>query len=74
VFGLRFAAIDFIVGPDGKARILEVNSSPGMKWFHAPTSGPVVDVAHLFLRAMLDDKRAETSTAVVPRAASHVRT
>lgn len=74
VFGLRFAAIDFIVGPDGKARILEVNSSPGMKWFHAPTSGPVVDVAHLFLRAMLDDKRADTSTAVGPRAASHART
>ncbi|HSW99091.1 MAG TPA: hypothetical protein VLF71_04585 [Candidatus Saccharimonadales bacterium] len=54
-FGLRFAAVDYIIGPDGRARILEVNSSPGMKWFHAPTSGPVVDVARLFLQAMLDD-------------------
>ena len=56
VFGLRFAAVDYIIGPDGRARILEVNSSPGMKWFHAPTSGPAVDVARLFLQAMLDDK------------------
>ncbi len=60
IFGLRFAAVDFIIGPDGKARILEVNSSPGMKWFHAPTSGPVVDVARLFLVAMLDAIRSET--------------
>jgi glutathione synthase/RimK-type ligase-like ATP-grasp enzyme len=59
VFGLRFAAVDYIIGPDGHARILEVNSSPGMKWFHAPTSGPVVDVARLFLQAMLDDRRSE---------------
>lgn len=59
VFGLRFAAVDYIIGPDGQARILEVNSSPGMKWFHAPTSGPVVDVATLFLQAMLDDNHPE---------------
>lgn len=57
-FGLRFAAVDYIMGPDGP-RILEVNSSPGMKWFHAPTSGPMVDVARLFLEAMLDDRRSE---------------
>lgn len=56
-FGLRFAAVDYIIDPDGQARILEVNSSPGMKWFHAPTSGPTVDVARLFLQAMLDDDR-----------------
>lgn len=60
VFGLRFAAVDYIVDADGRARILEVNSSPGMKWFHAPTSGPAVDVARLFLQAMLDDNRSET--------------
>lgn len=59
-FGLRFAAVDYIIGPGGQARILEVNSSPGMKWFHAPTCGPVVDVAGLFLQAMLDDGRSET--------------
>lgn len=62
VFGLRFAAVDYIIGPDGKARILEVNSSPGMKWFHAPTSGPAVDVAGLFLQAMLDDGHSEAYT------------
>ena len=62
-FGLRFAAVDYIIGPDGRARILEVNSSPGMKWFHAPSSGPVVDVAGLFLRAMLDDGHLGTPTA-----------
>lgn len=55
IFGLRFAAVDYIIGPDGRARILEVNSSPGMKWFHAPTSGPAIDVARMFLVAMLDD-------------------
>jgi glutathione synthase/RimK-type ligase-like ATP-grasp enzyme len=59
IFGLRFAAVDYIIGPDGTARILEINSSPGMKWFHAPTSGPIVDVAGLFLRAMLDDQYSE---------------
>jgi len=54
-FGLCFAAVDYIISPDDQARILEVNSSPGMKWFHAPTSGPTVDVAQLFLQATLDD-------------------
>lgn len=66
VFGLRFAAVDYIVGPDGRARILEVNSSPGLKWFHAPTSGPVVDVAGLFLKAMLDDMRPEIPVSSDP--------
>ena len=59
VFGLHFGAVDYIIGLDGNARILEVNSSPGMKWFHAPTSGPAVDVASLFLQATLDDRRPE---------------
>ena len=54
IFGLRFAAVDYIISQDGRARILEVNSSPGMKWFHAPTSGPTLDVARLFLIAMLE--------------------
>ena len=63
-FGLRFAAVDYIIGPDGRARILEVNSSPGRKWFHAPTSGPVVDVAGLFLQAMLNDRHSETYTTL----------
>ncbi len=71
IFDLRFAAVDYIVGSDGRARILEVNSSPGMKWFHAPTSGPVVDVASLFLQAMLDDREhSEPRTPSVPLATS----
>ncbi|HEU4984292.1 MAG TPA: ATP-grasp domain-containing protein, partial [Nitrososphaera sp.] len=42
VLDLRYAAIDYLIGPQGQIHILEVNSSPGMKWFHAPTSGPSV--------------------------------
>ncbi len=49
ILGLRFAAVDFLVDAAGKAHILEINSNPGLKWFHAPSSGPVVNVAHLFL-------------------------
>lgn len=63
VFGLRFAAVDYIIGADGRARILEVNSSPGLKWFHAPTSGPPVDIARLFLEAMLDDMHSNIPLA-----------
>ena len=55
ILNLRYAAVDYLIGPQGQIHILEVNSSPGMKWFHAPTSGPVVDIARLFLESMLDD-------------------
>lgn len=54
VFGLRFAAVDFIVMSDGTFVILEVNSAPGIAWFHAPTSGPSVDVAGKLLLAMTE--------------------
>lgn len=69
-FGLRYAAVDYIIGQNGKARILEVNSSPGMKWFHSPTSGPGVNVADLFLEAMLADSTQHKTPKVfsVPRA------
>lgn len=63
VLSLKFAAVDFMLDSTGKAYILEVNSVPGLKWFHAPTSGPVVDVARLFLEAMLEDK-AQTEQPV----------
>lgn len=53
IMGLRFAAVDYLVGDQGEYYLLEVNSSPGLKWFHAPTSGPPVDVAALFLEAAL---------------------
>jgi glutathione synthase/RimK-type ligase-like ATP-grasp enzyme len=51
--GLRFAAVDYLVDDKGTFYLLEVNSSPGLKWFHAPTAGPPVDVAALFLEATL---------------------
>ena len=57
VLGLRYAAVDYLIGAGDAAYILEVNSSPSMKWFHAPTSGPKVDVARLFLETMLNDLR-----------------
>jgi len=65
VFGLRYAAVDFIIGSNGKPLILEVNSSPGMKWFHAPTAGPPVDVARLFLEAMFVEERVKIPVPAV---------
>jgi glutathione synthase/RimK-type ligase-like ATP-grasp enzyme len=53
ILRLRYAAVDFLIDEQGHARILEVNSSPGMKWFHAPTSGPEIDVAGLFLETFM---------------------
>lgn len=49
---LNFAAVDFLVTQAGRPYVLEVNSAPGLKWFHAPSSGPVVDVARQFLEAV----------------------
>jgi glutathione synthase/RimK-type ligase-like ATP-grasp enzyme len=51
--GLSFAGVDFIIDRQGTAFILEVNSSPGFKWFHAPSSGPKIDMAGLFLKSAL---------------------
>lgn len=53
IIGLKFGAIDYLVDDEDNAYILEVNSAPGIKWFHAPTSGPPIDVARLFLEAMV---------------------
>ena len=53
IIGLKFAAVDYIIDASGCAYILEVNTRPGLKWFHAPTSGPIVDVAHQFLKAIV---------------------
>ena len=55
ILDLKFAAVDFIITANNQAYILEVNTAPGFKWFHAPTSGPVIDVAGLFLTAMIKD-------------------
>lgn len=51
ILGLRFAAVDYLIDDSGQYYVLEVNTQPGLKWFHAPSSGPVVDVAHQFLKA-----------------------
>jgi len=56
ILDLRFAAVDYLVDASGRAYVLEVNSTPGLKWFHAPTSGPVVDVARHFLEAITKTK------------------
>jgi len=53
ILSLNFAAIDYLIDDQGTARILEVNTTPGLKWFHAPSSGPPVDVAFYLLEAML---------------------
>jgi glutathione synthase/RimK-type ligase-like ATP-grasp enzyme len=53
ILGLNFAAVDYLIEPSGQSHILEVNSAPGLKWFHAPTTGPPVDIAHLFLCAIV---------------------
>ena len=47
--GLAFAAVDYLITETGETFVLEVNTAPGLKWFHSPTSGPAVDVAQLFL-------------------------
>jgi glutathione synthase/RimK-type ligase-like ATP-grasp enzyme len=52
IMDLKFAAIDYLVDAAGSSHILEVNSTPGLKWFHAPTAGPAVDVATLFLESL----------------------
>ena len=58
VLNLTFLAVDYLVDATGHVYILEVNTMPGLKWFHAPSSGPVVDVAYLFLKAIVDATRA----------------
>lgn len=53
ILDLQFAAVDYLIDDSGEAHILEVNTMPGLKWFHAPSSGPVVDVARLFLESVV---------------------
>jgi glutathione synthase/RimK-type ligase-like ATP-grasp enzyme len=53
LMGLQFAAVDYLIDDTGRTYVLEVNTAPGLKWFHAPTSGPVVDVASMFLESIL---------------------
>jgi glutathione synthase/RimK-type ligase-like ATP-grasp enzyme len=56
VMGLKFAAVDYMIDKAGNAYILEVNSAPGLRWFHTPSSGPSIDAAGLFLEAMVKER------------------
>lgn len=66
ILSLRFAAVDYLIDALGQASILEVNTMPGLKWFHAPSSGPVVDVASLFLHSIVDDLNADQRLSSTP--------
>ncbi|MGI8420452.1 MAG: ATP-grasp domain-containing protein [Candidatus Levyibacteriota bacterium] len=46
---MKFAAVDYLVDEDGKAFVLEVNSSPGLYFFEHPTTGPGIKIARMFL-------------------------
>ncbi len=75
ILNLTFAAIDYLVDASGRAYILEVNTMPGLKWFHAPSSGPVIDIASLFLESVLDAIGAEQRRAALsPSSRSSVAT
>ncbi len=65
VMGLSFAAIDFLIDDTGCAHVLEVNTMPDLKWFHAPTSGPAVDAAGLFMEAIVTDGHRLRSTVLI---------
>lgn len=63
VFGLKFIAVDFLLDTKDTIYILEINTVPGLKWFHAPTTGPPVDVASLFLKSLVQDPQATKLSA-----------
>ena len=66
ILHLNFAAIDYLIDDSGKAFILEVNTMPGFKWFHAPSFGPVVNIANLFMQSVIDSIRTEKTVLKHP--------
>ena len=70
ILGLRFAAVDYLIDASGQAYILEVNTAPGLKWFHAPTSGPPIDVARQFLEAIFKDSENDAGGIPIARQGS----
>jgi glutathione synthase/RimK-type ligase-like ATP-grasp enzyme len=67
VFGLNFAVIDYLVNESGQAHILEINTNPGLHWFHEPSRGPAVDVAFLFLQSIVEDANRQVQPRIVSR-------
>lgn len=53
ILDLGFCAVDFLVDAAGQPHLLEVNTAPSMSLFHAPTSGPIIDVATAFLESII---------------------
>ena len=53
VFGLSFAAVDFLVTADRESYILEINSAPGLERFQRPTEGPAIDAIRIFLNEVV---------------------
>jgi glutathione synthase/RimK-type ligase-like ATP-grasp enzyme len=52
---LRFSAVDFLITSENAAFILEVNSAPGIAWFHEPSEGPAVNVAKMILEKTMQE-------------------
>lgn len=65
---LGFAAVDYLIDDQGNYHLLEVNTNPDLKWFHAPSSGPAVDVARHLLEALYEKKirSGPVAPALVP--------
>lgn len=51
--GLQFGAVDFIIDQNKQIWILEVNSAPGIKFFHTPDLGNSNPVAQQILQEVL---------------------
>ena len=50
---MRFLAADFLIGPDGEPRILELNGMPGLHSWQNPDAGEPVEVAGMLLEAIM---------------------
>jgi glutathione synthase/RimK-type ligase-like ATP-grasp enzyme len=53
LFHMGFIAVDFILGRDNIARVLEANSAPGIYSFHHPDEGTSVPVAAKLLAVIM---------------------
>jgi len=53
IFELKWAAVDFLLDADGRAWVLEVNSSPGIVKIHHPDDGVRVNAAELIWKVLI---------------------